>query len=255
MRIGQLISVIWEKSRLNLKSEASTNYLSYAWWFLEPIIQMLCYYTVFELLLNRGGPGYVEFLLVGLVPWLWFARTVNQASNSLINGRGMMNQLDIPKLFFPVVIVVQCSVKQLLVVAVLLLFLVLVGKPFSLHWLALIPLLLVQFLLIIPFALVTSLAVAYVADLKHVIPTAIQFMFFASGIFFNINDISTRYVDLFLLNPMAGLVVSYREAVLNNSWPDWSYLAIIALCSVLVLLLMVVLFQRADKSIARLVQE
>ena len=92
METRQLLSIVWEKSKLNLKSEAAINYLSYTWWIIEPVIHMLCYYLVFELLLNRGGPGFVYFLLTGLVPWLWFAKTINQGSNSLIGGSNLMGK-------------------------------------------------------------------------------------------------------------------------------------------------------------------
>ena len=255
MNTSTLARVIWEKSRLNLKSEASANYLSYSWWFLEPIIQMACYYIVFELLLHRGGPGYIYFLLVGLVPWLWFARVINQGSTSLFGGRGLMNQLDIPKLFFPAVFVTQCTSKQLLVFAVLLLFLWATGTPVSEHWLASLPVMIVQLSLMIPLTLFLAFAVVFVSDLKFIIPTIIQFLFFCSGIFFDISQVSPTYRDYFLLNPMAGLIHAYRQTLLENQWPDWSYLLYILLFSAVLTAIALYTYQRHDKTIARVVQE
>jgi lipopolysaccharide transport system permease protein len=250
-----LASIIWEKSRLNLKSEASANYLSYAWWFFEPVIQMACYYLVFDFLLKRGGPGYVYFLLVGLVPWLWFARTVNQGANSLVGGRGLMNQLNIPKLFFPSVFITQCAVKQLLVFSVLLVFLFFSGKLVTVHWLAAPVLITVQFIMMIPITFLLAYGTAFLPDLKFVIPTFIQFMFFCSGIFFSINSIPEAYRDYFLLNPIAGLINSYRVVLLENQWPDWTYLLSLAVISLFMSILVLSLYKTHDQKIARVVQE
>lgn len=62
------LELVWVKAKLNLKSEASINYLSYAWWIIEPVLQMAIYYLVFAYLLKQGGHDYVPFLLTGLIP-------------------------------------------------------------------------------------------------------------------------------------------------------------------------------------------
>ncbi|STL59827.1 Uncharacterised protein [Escherichia coli] len=33
------LELVWVKAKLNLKSEASINYLSYAWWIIEPVLK------------------------------------------------------------------------------------------------------------------------------------------------------------------------------------------------------------------------
>jgi len=255
MKSHQLFAVIWEKSKLNLKSEAAVNYLSYCWWLFEPVIHMLCYYLVFELLLNRGGPDFVYFLLTGLVPWLWFAKIVNQGSMSLIGGQNLMGQIFIPKLFFPLVFVTQCSVKQLMVFSILLVFLLLSGFGASAHWLASVLVMVVQLLFMIPVVCMLAVLVAFVRDLNFVIPTLLQFMFFCSGIFFSIDTIAPQYHDLFFINPMAGLIHQYRETLLHNHWPDWLYLGKILLGSALLWLLTITLYRRHEYTITRLVQE
>jgi len=255
MNKRQLFSVIWEKSRLNLKSEAGTNYLSYLWWVIEPVLQMLCFYIVFELLLQRGGEGFVYFLLVGLVPWLWFARTVTQGSNSLIFGRNLMAQLSIPKVFFPMVIVTQCTVKQLMIFLLLLLFLLISGFLPGANWLGAIVIMLVQLLFICATTLLLALFVVFVADIKQIIPTFIQFMFFCTGIFYSVERISEEYRSWFMLNPMAGLIKNYRDVLLEGLWPDWTYLGGVTLFSAVLLVVALFLYTKYEFKIAKLVQE
>lgn len=255
MESHQLRAVVWEKSKLNLKSEAAINYLSYTWWLIEPVIHMLCYYLVFELLLNRGGPGFVYFLLTGLVPWLWFAKVVNQGSMSLVGGHNLMSQLFIPKLFFPLVFITQCSVKQVMVFTILIVFLLLSGLTPSVHWFASLLVMLIQLLFMIPLVCMLAVAVAFVRDLNFIIPTMLQFMFFCSGIFFSIEKISPEYQELFFINPMAGLIHQYRETLLHNSWPDWAYLAKILVASAFLWIAVHHIYKKHEYTITRLVQE
>lgn len=255
MNKNQLLKVVWEKSRLNLKSEAAVNYLSYIWWVIEPILHMLVYYLVFESLLKRGGPGFVFFLLCGLVPWLWFSKVISQGSTSLVMGRALMSQLAIPKLFFPLVIVVQCSVKQVLVFAILLLLLLFSGFTPDIHWLALFPIILMQLLFMTPLACLLAAALVFVRDLSFIIPTVLQFMFFCTGIFFSLENIAGKYMKLFYMNPMAGLVQQYREVLLNNAWPEWMYLGKLGLVVAILWVLTLYVYKTQEYSITRVAQE
>lgn len=256
MNTPQLLKVVWEKSRLNLKSEAAVNYLSYIWWLIEPVLHMLVYYLVFESLLKRGdGPGFVFFLLTGLVPWLWFTKVISQGSTSLVMGKALMSQLAIPKLFFPLVIVTQCSVKQVLVFSILLVFLLLSGFSPSIHWLALLPVIFAQLLLMIPLACLLAVALVFVRDLSFIIPTVLQFMFFCTGIFFRLDDIAGEYLQLFYLNPMAGLVQQYREILLNNAWPEWLYLGKLGLAVAVLWVLTLYVYRTQEYAITRVAQE
>lgn len=240
---------------MNLKSEATVNYLSYLWWIVEPVIHMATYYIVFALLLSRGGEGYVYMLLVGLVPWLWFAKTINQGANSLIEGRFLMNQVSIPKLFFPLVFVTQCGVKQVMVYTILLLFLLLAGIEVTRFWFASAAVMFVQLLFMIPVTCMVAVAVAFVRDMRFVIPTAIQFLFFTSGVFFSFDQVSSEYKTIFLVNPMAGLIDAYRDTLLYKSWPDWWYLTGVSIFSLVLWLLVIAVYRRNEFYIARLVQE
>ncbi len=94
-----------------LRAEAARNYLSFLWWVLEPLFSMLVFYIVFGLLFQRGTEDYVPFLLVGLVSWQWFANTVKHSMTSIYGNGRLMNQVDLPKVIFPSIVVVMDLVK------------------------------------------------------------------------------------------------------------------------------------------------
>lgn len=254
-KLCRMFELVWVKANLNLRSEASVNYLSYAWWIIEPLMHMLTYYLVFGVLLHRGGDHFVAFLLSGLVPWLWFNKAVMHAQGSILGGKQLMNQLYVPKLFFPLTNIVQDSIKQVIVFIILLIFIVLYGIPAHIGWFWLAVLFSVQFLFIVGCGLLAALIVPFVRDMAFVIPTLMQFMMFCSGIFFDPTKIVPQYQELFFLNPMASLLQQYRLVLLHGSSPNLHELIYVGCVSFLLIGIALVGYKKLDHTLPRVVLE
>ncbi len=254
-KINQTLELIWVRATLNLRSEASVNNLSYAWWIIEPLLHMSVYYLVFSLLLNRGGENYIAFLLTGLVPWLWFSKTISSTTGSILKGQKLMNQLHVPKIFFPSTIIVQNSIKQVFVFFLLFVFIIGFGLHPSIAWMNLFPVIFIQFMLILSCSLLAALSVAFVRDMSLIIPTALQFMMFCSGIFYSHNDIPTDMQAIFFSNPMAVILASYRKILVENVNPDWFLLGYVAILSLGLLALSLALYKKYEYILPRVVSE
>ena len=153
----QLVDVFLTKLKFNLKSEASKTYLGYVWWVLEPALFVLVLYLVFGIFRARGTPDFVIFLVIGKIPFLWFSKSVVNASNSILQARGLINQVIISKAFFPLLVVAQDVVKQLFVLTLMFVFLIWYGLEPNLAWLYFPLLFVVQLLLIVACSLILSL--------------------------------------------------------------------------------------------------
>lgn len=249
------LELIWVRASLNLRSEASVNYLSYAWWIIEPLMHMAVYYTVFAFLLNGGADNFVAFLLTGLIPWLWFSKTVSHAMNSVLNGKQLMNQLHIPKIIFPLTCITQDLVKQGIVFCILLLFLLFYGLSPSLNWFSLLPIIAIQFVFILGVSLICALLVPFIRDMSFVIPTGLQFLMFCSGIFFNYKDIPLAAQEYFFINPMAALLSSYRMVLIDGIAPSWALLSYVLGIGVILTLLSLWLYRKLEYILPRVVLE
>ncbi|WP_419632453.1 ABC transporter permease, partial [Thiolapillus sp.] len=140
--------LILYKTRADLKMEAARGYMGMLWWVLEPVLYMGAFYIIFAVALQRGGENFVPWLLTGLVVWKWFDTTVRMSLNVITAGKGLMSQVYLPKVFFPAVVILKNSVKFLVTLVLLLLFLLVYGMPLGWSWLMVPVLLLVQLLLI-----------------------------------------------------------------------------------------------------------
>jgi lipopolysaccharide transport system permease protein len=253
--IKRTSELIWVKAVLNLRSEASVNYLSYAWWIIEPLLHMTVYYLVFSYLLRRGQDNYVVFLLTGLIPWLWFAKSISHAMWSILQGKQLMNQLHVPKFFFPLTFVVQDAIKQFFVFALFIGFVFLYGIEPTLNWLYVFPIIFIQLLLISGCSLLSALILPFIRDMSFIIPTALQFLMFCSGIFFSHRDIPEPVQFYFFMNPMAVIIAAVRGVLIENRPPDWGMLCYVALLSVAIIGVAGFLYQKFEYAIPRVVLE
>ena len=252
-RFWQLVII---KVRFNLRSEATQSYLSYAWWLLEPLMQMGVYYIVFDIFLHRGGEDFVPFLLCGIVPWLWFSRSVNNSSRSIVQGQGLISQTYLPKPFFPLVVIGQDLVKQQVVFLLLFGFLLYFGYMPSVEWLWLIPIVITQLMLIIAVAFLVSFIVPFARDIQYLINAGLMMMMFGSGIFYSYESVLLpEHREIFLMNPMANLIVNYRMVLMDGTAPRVEALIVIASVSLLFIFLMSRAMKRHNNTLTRLALE
>ena len=244
------------KVRLNLRSEATQSYLSYAWWVLEPLLMMAVFYVVFKILLHRGTEEFVNFLLCGIVPWLWFSKCVNQSGMAIMQGRGLISQVYLPKTFFPLVLIGQNLVKQIFVFLLLFVYLSYDGHPPTVQWLWLIPIILTQLTFITASSFIVAFLVPFARDIKYLVDAALRMMMFGSGIFYSYTQvIIPEHRDIFLMNPMANLIVSYRKVLLEDSMPLTMSLLGISMGSMVVIFFVYMLMKRFDNTLTRLALE
>ena len=181
--IIQHLDLIFYNVYANLRSEAKRFYISYLWWIINPVADMFVFYIVFSLLLNRGIKDFVPFLLIGIVSWRWMSITVIRSASSLMVNSLLINQVFIPKIIIPTVIILTESFKFLISFVILLIFLFLYGLSPTQYYLALILLLITQFLLIISISYFFTAITPFFPDIQIILQSGIQLVFFLSGIF------------------------------------------------------------------------
>ena len=238
-----------------LKADASKFILGYLWWFLEPLLWVGVFYLVFNVILDskgRSGSEFLLFLACGKFAFIWFSKTVTQASSSIVSNKSLISKIHIPKSMFPVAVVQESLYRQGSVYLCLFVMLAGFGAPASLMWLWLLPVLLVNYLLIVACSFVGAYLVCLVRDISKVIPLGMMFLLFTSGIFWDIRDIGDpEKSELILaLNPLAFLLDANRQILLHLTQPDLVHLALIGVGSGVLILVMLGLMRKKSQFLA-----
>nr|WP_282597440.1 ABC transporter permease [Vibrio crassostreae] len=222
----------------------SDNKMSYAWLVLEPGLFIAVYFVVFGILLNKGTDNFVEYLIVGLIPWLWFSRSVTKSSTSLISARNTISQIKVSKFYFVYAIAIQEAIKQGGIILILaLVHQVLVGGAVSFTILA--ALMLLNFLFNVSMGLICAFVVTFVRDVRLLIPSVMRVLMYGSAIVYSIEKVPLIYHYIFDFNPIFLIVSLYRGAILNLQIDYLHYFSILFLftsCSVVISHLLYIIF-------------
>lgn len=244
--------MFYTKLIFNLRSEASKTYLSYIWWILEPLLYVAVLYVVFGIFLQRNEDNFLLFLICGQIPFLWFSKSVQNASNSIANNRSLISQAAIPKVLFPLLAISQDFVKQTIVFVFLLIILACSQIGVKDTWLFLPILIIVQFFLIGAVSFIVASIVPFLPDVRFLVSTGMMLLMFGSGIFYSYKSvILVEHQSLFLLNPIARLVKNYRDILIYGNVPEISSLTYIFMLSLLFIILACTLIWRLDGLYAR----
>lgn len=212
-----------------LKSDASRYYLGYAWWILEPLLFVGVFYIVFNVILDSNRADFLMFLMCGKLSFVWFSKSVTQASSSIVTNAGLIGQANIPKTLFPMAAIQECFYKQLSVF--LLLFVVLIFNGFmpGWSWLQLLPIVLVNYLMIVACSFIGAILVCFLRDIQLLINLGMLFLLFTSGIFWDVHDLGDPQMTATVLtwNPMAFILDAYRQVLMYQQTVNSMHLAAI----------------------------
>ena len=110
-RHRELIGILVAKQ---LKLRYRGTVLGFVWTLLSPLLLMLVYTLVFSVYFRLDMERYPAFLFTGLLPWMWFASSLQQGVTSILDGAGLVTRSQFPAEVLPVVTVVANTVNFLL---------------------------------------------------------------------------------------------------------------------------------------------
>jgi len=257
-----------------LKARYRGSALGIFWSFGNPLLLLLIYSAVFKYFVpakdNTVQP-YSLFLFCGLLPWTWFASSLNESTGSLIAGGNLIKKVLFPAEVLPIVSVVANMVHFLLGLPILGLFLAYFayadvppaadGAPaitgVALHaaelvWLPVV--ILVQLILTTGIALALSALTVHFRDVRDILTNVLTFWFFATPIIYPIASVPQlkQWLDL---NPFTHLAVSYQEILFHpqNAFGHVYWLLALGAASCVVFLAGYWLFDRLRDSFAEVV--
>lgn len=252
MPLLQYVRLIDIMARMSLRADATRFYLGYIWWLIEPVLYVAVFFLVFSVILGWRQADFLIFLATGKLAYLWFSKSVTQASGSIIAGKGLVGKINVPKTLFPLSVVQEGLYKQVAVFAMLAIVLLLNGYAVTATWLYFVPVVLVNYIMIVACAFVGAFLVTVVRDFQQIIPLGMLFLMFTSGVFWNPRDIGDPVkTDLLLtFNPMAFILDAYRQALMYNTPPDMLHLLCVGLGFAALAALMMLLMRRGSQYLA-----
>jgi ABC-type polysaccharide/polyol phosphate export permease len=91
----------------DLKVKYRRSFLGFFWSLLNPLLQMAVITVVFSLIFKFPMKLYALYVLSGLVPWSFWATSVDGCCMSIVSAESMLKRQYFPKLVFPISVIMQ----------------------------------------------------------------------------------------------------------------------------------------------------
>lgn len=225
------------------------------WAVLQPLALMLVYSAVFTVIARvpTGGHPFALFAYAGFLPWSAFSSALGSASISLVTHASLVTRVYFPRELLPLSYVASALFDLTVASSVLLLMLAYyhVAVTPAIFWV--VPAL----LLLAGIALATSLVLCAVhvrfRDVGVGMPLLLQVWMFASPVIYPLTAVPASWRPFYILNPMVGVVDTFRRAVISGLSPDPATFGTAVAITAVILPLAYVWFKHTDATMADVV--
>lgn len=242
---------VWRDIKVRYKQTA----IGAAWAILQPFLTMLIFTLFFGKLAHVPSEGlpYPIFSYSGLLPWMYFAASLQSSTNTIIENQRLITKIYFPRLALPLSSVVSGLVDfgiSFLMFAAMMVYYQM-RPAWTMLWIP-------AFLLL---ALLTALGVglwlsalnAIYRDVRYVLPFLVQFWLFASPVVYPTSLMSPKWRWVYALNPMTGVIEGFRWALVGHGNPPVRLVAISSGVVLFVLLSGLAYFQKMETTVADVV--
>jgi ABC-2 type transport system permease protein len=203
---------------LRVKYQGST--LGFLWSLANPLLLLVVYTFVFQVVLKSGIPLFGFYLLSGLLVWTMFANAVGTSCAAVVGNAGLVKKVRFPLAVLPLSTVGFALVHFVLQLAVLVVAMLASGHTAFLgpHLLLMVPALAVAVLFAVALSfLVAALNVRY-RDTQHIVEVALLAGFWVNPIVYSVSLVRAELDRhglfwAYFLNPMAGIVTAMQRAL------------------------------------------
>jgi lipopolysaccharide transport system permease protein len=167
---------------------------------------------------------YPAFAIAALAPWTFFSNCLSAGVPSVVQSSQMITRLAFPRSVVPFSMIGVSLVDLAIGNVILFGFLLITGFPIpgTAVWFPL--LLLIEVALVTGVVLLASALNVFARDLKLGLPLFTQLWLLLTPVMYPLSDVG-ELRSLYLLNPMTGLVESFREVLLYGRAPTMELLA------------------------------
>ncbi len=238
-----------------IKQRYKQKYLRFGWTIISPIFTLLVFTLIFSRVakLPSEGVPYPIFNFTALVPWAFFAICLNFGCKSLVINCNLITRLEFPRITIPISSILACFLDFVIALILLAFLFTIYHIDIGINVIYLIPVFLIQILFTLGVVFTLSICNAYLRDIQSSLSVIIQAWMLISPVGYSLNMVGEKLRFFYLLNPMAGILDSYRKILIHNRPPEFSYLLISFSISLVVFIFGYWLFKKLEPNLADIV--
>jgi len=243
-----------ELLKSNIKKEIRGKYkgsfLGILWSFLNPLLQVAVYAIVFPYIMRVKTPNYLQYLIVGIIPWTFFTTVINQGMITVRMNAGIIKKVYFPREILPISVALSGLVNFFISCIIILLFCIFGGIGVSWHLILLPVLAIIQFLFTLGIVFALSSINIYIKDTEYLVTFILSMLFYVTPILYNASLFPENMRWILELNPLAGIITSYRDIFMYHQLPALNTLLYLVGVTTVVFTVGLMIFRKLERGFA-----
>lgn len=225
------------------------------WAVLQPFLMMVVFSVFFSRVVNlQNGIPYPVFSYAGLLLWNIFSSSLNNISQSLVQGANIIQKVYLPRIVLPASSVIVTLVDFFFSFLIFCLILVYYRFVPNFWGFALLPLCL---LATVASSLGLGLFLASInvryRDVRYILPFFLQMMIFVTPVIYPISTVPQKFQWILALNPITGIIEIFKAVFLGTGTIDFRVLSISMISGLCLFIFGIWYFYKTEKNFADLI--
>ena len=225
------------------------------WFIINPLLTTVMYTLIFGGVagLDTDGVPYFLFYLCSIGIWQYFATCLTQTSSTFTSNAAIFGKVYFPRITMPIATVIYSLVNfGVVFIMTIITLIVYIIRGESSHpnvYVLLIPILVFQTALLgLGFGIIISSLTTKYRDLTVLVSFGVQLWMYATPVVYASGQLSERFEQIIMLNPMSPIVCNFRYALLGCGELKVGYWGLSAVTTALVLFVGIILFNKVEKT-------
>jgi len=216
--------LIWMLAKTDFKLRYQGSFLGYIWALLKPLLTFAILNFVFTSIFVNRGQGMEHYslqLLVGILMFNFFSEGTSAGMQSLVGKSQLVTKIYIPRWTIIMASTLNAAMIYVMNLAVVVIFFAwsrFLPTPEAvllfLSYSALI------YVIVLGFALLAAPLFVRFRDLSMIWEVLLQILFYATPVFYSLQQMPVRVQQALLVNPIAFIIHFSKEALINAHFPD-----------------------------------
>lgn len=255
------LSEIWKYRDLimlfvkrDLKNSYKQTILGPLWIVINPFLSTFVFTVIFGIIANISTDGIPQFLfyMSGNILWSYFSNCLKRSSSIFLGNARIFGKVYFPRLIMPIAGIIYNSVTFIVQFAMyIILILIYMYTGANIHpnvFVLLLPVLILQTALLgTGIGLIVSSITTKYRDLSILVSFGVTLLMYITPVVYPMSQVPDELRTIFLLNPVAPIVETFRYTLLGKGTFEGIYLLISMVVTALLLVIGVVIFNQVEK--------
>jgi len=209
--------MLYDLTKNDFKQDYLGSFFGIVWAFIQPSIIIILYWFIFQVGFKTKPVDnfpFILWLMIGLVPWLFFAESWAKSTQSVTSYSYLVNKVVFKVSLLPIIKINSSLLIHLFFIGIVFILMLVYGYRLDFYSLQIFYYLACLLVLLLGLSLFTSALQVFFKDTAQIIQIFLQVGFWLSPILYSQKIFSPKVQSILQLNPFFYIINGYRDSLI-----------------------------------------